>query len=355
MRSFLLYVLLIVPAISFSQITITTNHLPDAGDTLITRNAIFTDGVDLDATGENYVWNFTTEDLQPLMLSPGTICYDVDNTPLAYQFMFNNPFDEAHNSDFAIGVQQAGFAGVSFDNSFMYYKNSASKYTITGMGSSINGLPLAAKMNAPDLLYKLPLNYGMADSSHSVMNFEVPQFGYYGLDQHRNFECDGWGTLNIWGESFEVLRVRSVVNATDSLFTSLISLGFKFPRPETVTYEWLSHEFKVPVLKITTTAGIVSQVQVADFYTPPATLVEEIESEEIAVFPNPVNQYLNIKLPEVSDASVRVFDSSGRLLLSETYNYSATIQLNVEQLSEGAYTLLVSQSGKQFSKTFLKQ
>ncbi len=337
--------------VAISQITITTNHLPDAGDTIVTRNAMFSDGVDLEATGPGHTWNFTFDELQPLNLNPDIICYDVDDTPVVYQFMFNNPFDAAHNSDFGVGVEEAGLATLSFENAYMYYQNSPTKYTITGMGATINGLPLAAHMNEPDLLYNLPLTFGSLDTSHTVMTFDIPQLGYYGLDQTRSYECDGWGTLNIWEQSFQVLRVRLVVNATDSIFTSFINMGIRLPRPETITYEWISQDYIEPILKVTTTEGVATQVQVADIYQPP-TRVEETDGQALVIYPNPATD--KILISSNGGGSATIYDSNGRAVASSVLT-RANSSVDVNELNSGIYTVVIRQGQTIRSGKFLKQ
>lgn len=352
MRSSLLLGLILIASLCQSQITITTNHLPDADDTLVTRNATLLEDVDLESTGANHVWNFDFDILQPLNLNPDVICYDVNETPFVYQYLFNNPFDPAHNSDFGIGVQQAGIAAISFENAYMYYQNSNTKYAITGMGASINGLPLAAHMNEPDLLYNLPLVFNSLDTSHTNMEFDVPQLGYYGLEQERSYHCDGWGTLNIWEQSFQVLRVRSVVNAADSIFTSFVNLGIRLPRPETITYEWLSTTHIEPILKITTTAGVVTQVQTADIYEAPSS-VGEVNLQSMIAYPNPANDELHILGILSSNAKATIYDGHGRKVLSETIGKDNTI--HIAELGEGFYCVMIESDQRVNRLRFIKE
>jgi len=319
MRLAFTFALAIFATASSAQIIITTNHLPDAGDTLLTRNAMLLEEVDLEATGTNHTWNFGFDILEPLNMNGGIPCYNVDDTPIVYQFMFNNPFDPDYNSDFGIGVEQADIATISFENAYMYYQNSNTKYAITGMGATINGLPIASHMDDPDLLYRLPLVYGNADTTDSELSFEIPQLGYYGLQQTREYQCDGWGTLNIWDQSFDVLRVRSVVNASDSIFTSFINLGITLPRPETITYEWLSTEHIEPILKITTTGGFVSQVQTADIYEDPSSITEQ-QVFALEVYPNPAKNELYIVSAENKGMSADIMDAQGRKVISIKVN-----------------------------------
>jgi hypothetical protein len=335
-----------------AQITIQSQHLPDAGDTLITRNAMFSSDFDVDDTGVDHEWNIGFDLLEPLMLNANNYCYDVDQTPIIYQFMFNNPFDAAHNSDFAQGVEQAAVGTISFQNAYMYYQNSATRYTVTGMGASINGLPLAAQMNAPDLLFKLPLVYGAMDSSSTVMSFDVPNLGAYILYQKRNYECDGWGTLNIWDQEFEVLRLKSTVVAADSVFTSFLNMGIRLPRPETVTYEWWSTAFKVPVLKITETAGIIVRVEVANIYNPPSH-VNELQATSFSIYPNPANNWLSLQGDVTGATDIIICDLQGKVWLQHPLS-QGTKNIDISALPNGMYTLTLNAPKGQRSQSFIK-
>lgn len=328
-----------------AQITIQHAHLPDAGDILISRNASFLGEFDPEVTGTNFTWNIDFDLLQPLNLNAGIPCIDVDDTPIAYQFLFNNPFDPEHNSDFAYGVEQADVATISFEDAYQYFKNSGNVYSMTGMGASINGIPLAAQTNDPDIIYDIPLTYNTSGSSNSEMVFDIPTIGYYGLTQSREYVCDGWGTLNIWDLSFEVVRVRSVVNAIDSIYTELIGggFGFSFPRPESVTYEWISTAYKVPILKIVNTGGFTAQVQTADIYNDPAS-VSHIQHEHVSLYPNPASDVFNITGIDFP-AQLTVFDQQGRLVM-QVPQYNGE-EVDIAALQNGLYHI-VSRSNNKF-------
>ncbi len=337
--------ILLIALLTSAQISIVSANLPHANDVLITRNAQFIGTVDPEPTGANHTWTFTEATLQPLALNAGVTCYDVADTPLAYQFLFNNPFDPEHNSEYANGVQQASIGTISFENAFQYHKNSGNVFSVTGMGASINGIPLAAHMNAPDVLYNLPLTYETAGNSASIMSFDIPTVGYYGTDQTRSYVCDGWGTLNIWGQNFDVLRVRSVVNATDSVYTSLFGTGFGFalPRPESITYEWISTTHNVPILKVTKTGGVVSQVQTADINSPSA--VSENLNVKLQIYPNPCNDRLTIQGVK-ENTTVTIFSYDGKLISTSMLQLNETI--DITSLSAGIYFVTIME-GKQFN------
>jgi Secretion system C-terminal sorting domain len=275
-----------------AQINITSAELPSAGDTLITQPANLLTDVNLESTGASHFWDFGPTVLAIQPATTALTCYDVNETPLAYQFLFNNPFlYPAHNSEFGLGAESISLTGITLENIYMYYKNSNGKYSITGMGASINGIPLAAHKNEPELIFNTPLDYSDLDTSHSEMSFDVPGFGYYGQVVDRNYQCDGWGTLSIAGLEFEVLRVRTEASGTDSLYSSTFGFGFMLPRPATTEYSWYATEFNVPLLQITVSEGIVTNV-----VTAPLSLPEGIEeqSNSTIAYPNPANGIIQL-------------------------------------------------------------
>lgn len=331
-------VMLVVTSIASAQITIQHNHLPLNGDTLITRNATLIGEVDLEDSGANHVWNFESDVLQVLNVNPGTPCYPLSDLSIIDQAVFNNPFYPEYNSDFGLGFDQTDLVVVTFENSYQIYKNNGGVYAVTGVISTINSIPLIAQMDDRDVIYDIPLTYNTNGSSNSELQFEVPTLGFYGLDQTRNYACDGWGTLNILGESFEVLRVRSVVNATDTIYAEFLGNGITFDRPETITYEWLSTEFIVPVLRVTTTEGIVSSVQIADFIED--TFVNDVtETEFSTAYPNPFQNELRIDDESGKMSTYKIYAASGRFIQSGQFSGSTVVDLHA--VPAGWYLLRV--------------
>jgi hypothetical protein len=137
-----------------SQISITSAELPQANDTLVTQPGTLLTEVDLESTGSNHFWDFGPSILTIQPASTTLPCYDVNDTPLAYQFLFNNPFlYPNHNSEFGLGAESISLTGITLENIYMYFKNSNSQYSITGMGASINGIPLAAQKIDTELIF----------------------------------------------------------------------------------------------------------------------------------------------------------------------------------------------------------
>lgn len=340
-------------SIAFSQAIINSADLPGMGDTLITWNANFLITPDLTDTGADHSWTFGFDALEPVNLNPGIACHSIEDTPFTYQFLFNDPWlYPDHDSDFGIGVPATSIATFALEDAYQYYRNHGDKYAVTGMGITINGIPIAAQMNDVDIIYDLPLEFGNNGTSHSVLNFDVPDIGYYGVDQIRSYECDGWGTLNIWEQSFEVVRVRSVVNASDSIYTGFIDFGITLPRPESISYEWISTAYNVPVLKITETAGVITQVQTADIYEG-SDDISENGADQFFLYPNPSRDELQISGMNISNAAMHIYSINGELVLACTMQNSSVI--DVHDLAAGLYCAEIISNGKSARKIFVKE
>lgn len=95
-----------------------------------------------------------------------------------------------------------------------------------------------------------------------------------------------------------------------------------------------------PIITNQVATTFVSTLSVADF-----------ESNKLSVYPNPTNVILNIA-HDVSIKTIEIYNYLGQLMLSE----KETSLINVSNLSEGIYTLILHDSlGKTFVKKFIKK
>ncbi len=344
--SFVLFAVLTVGA--SAQVIIESADLPTGGDVLNQDVATFLIDPDLTQTGANQTWYFGPEIIQPQNTTNTTNCIDVAETPLVYQIFFNNPFDPDHNSDYGVGVDSFGVATLSFENVYQYYKNSGGVFSITGLGASINGVPLASQMNDTDVIFDVPVAFENTGESFSALAFEIPTFGSYSTDQHRTYEVDGWGSLVLYDESYDVLRVRSVVNATDSIFAEAFGFGFSFPRPESVEYKWLSPDYNVPVLEIITTGGTISSVLTRQM----PVSVNEVNNLNVQVFPNPAAQFLQVNSTVSGNGNIQIFNAAGQLVVE--MNNSLNQRIDISDLANGNYTVVLKQGENVMSKVFVK-
>ncbi|PJB14449.1 MAG: hypothetical protein CO118_08385 [Flavobacteriales bacterium CG_4_9_14_3_um_filter_32_8] len=286
-----------------AQITITNNDMPNVNDTfrLSTTNNI--QGLDPVLTGTNYSWNFST--LVPSSQRLDTF-FSVSSTPLAYQFYFNNIIlYPNHKASYAIKGIDLGIPQVPITEVFNYIKNSSSAYDNVGFGSKINGVPSSTQNNPVDREYTFPMNYNDNHNSNSVFGMSVPTFGYYGQSVERIDTVDGWGTLTLPNANYTVLRVKSILHKIDTTYIDQFGFGTTIPRPEEIEYKWLAVGTGIPVLKIITNAGNVTQIEYQDIDLN-VSVAEINEINGLKLFPNPAKNFITIDFESTIAGSVKV-------------------------------------------------
>jgi hypothetical protein len=322
-----------------AQITVGPNDMPSAGDTVRYVNTV-ADGVDLDLTGPGVVWDLS-------WLVPGAEGADtvvgVGSTPALYQFFFNNPFIyPEHDADIAMRGQAFSFQQLNVSNVFEYFKRDASGYRNVGFGANVNGVPTSVRRIPVDRIHTFPLDFGDTDQSFSSFSLEVPSLFSFTQDQLRTNTVDGWGTLYLPADTFEVLRVRSVLQRDDSVFIAQFGQGFAFPEPETVEYKWIANGMDEPVLLITTVGG---QLRDARFHYSPdevQTGVAGMDRADMGLFPNPADGVVWLRVPAGNAGEVNVLDAQGRRVISsQRIPAAGDVALDVSGLAPGRYQVLV--------------
>lgn len=348
MKKLLLAFSLVAPFCMSAQITITKNDLPLGGDILSQENATFIGTFDEGDTGPNHVWNFDETNLTLSGTFQQTECVDISTTPFAYQIFFNSPFDSEHNSDFAVGLASLGgnMQGlpVTLEDIYSYYQNSNSRYAIVGVGATVSGIPIPQQASPVDVVYDYPVNFGDNQTSVSQQVIQIPSLGYRKTDQTRVNEVDGWGTVNYFGTSYNALRIKTTINASDSIYIDMFGFGFQFDRPESIEYKFLVHEWMVPLVQVNYTAGASTGVLVA---AQPVSVVES-QAPQFAVFPNPTTEHLTVQWENAINVPYAVYDMQGKRVMEGQLSDNSQIQVN--GLANGLYFLKTATSETYFLK-----
>lgn len=317
-----------------AQISLGAADMPSAGDTVRFQNSTTT--ADMADTGPGHTWDFSS-------LNPGGEGADtivtVASTPLLYQFFFNNALIYPDNkASFAMRGADIGIQGFSLSDVFNYYKSNDAGYRDVGFGATINGLPTSVQRTPVDWIYRFPMNFGDQDSSASHFQVSVPTLGFYGQDQMRRNDVDGWGTLILPTDTFQVLRVKSRIQRTDTIYIDQFSIGFAIPEPETVEYKWLAQGMDEPVLQVTTVGGVNTIVRF--FYQPDdiTTGITALKAPmELRAWPNPASSTLQIEA--ASHGELELIGTDGRVVRTIAGSARTARQLDVSDLAPGLYTL----------------
>jgi len=327
-----------------AQVTITSNDMPNGGDLLLQQNATLIGAMDLEESGTNLYWTVDENFLTLTGQITSTDCQPISNAPFTYQIFFNSPMDAEHNSDYAIIAAGPAIPldqlpipiPITIEDTYQFYQTRSDRYALTGFGATISGFPTGAAGNPVDVIYPLPLTYGLTDQTNSYFQYDIPSLGTYTTAQTRNTQVMAWGTMNFFGQEYPVLKVRSEIAASDSLYVSQFNIGFPFDRPLAVEYKWLTPGIKVPLLQINTTAGAQSGVLV---YQMPSAVAESQDEIAISAYPNPMQESLYIKGIQNLEA-YEIFDGMGKVVLKG--NMSPSQRIDVSGLASGVYHIQVA-------------
>lgn len=322
-----------------AQVTLYQTDMPSAGDTLRSWTATLP-GFDGAQTGPAHTWDFSQ--LTPLTEVADT-AVTVGSTPFLYQFFFNNGLlYPDHDADYAVKGQDFDFQLLQVTDLYDYYKKAGTAFSNVGFGANINGLPSSVRRLPVDHVYRFPLSYGDQDSSFSTWEIAVPTLFFFRQEQWRYNTVDGWGTLQLPTDTFEVIRVRSVLQRTDSIHIDQFGTGFTVPEPETVEYKWLAVAEGHPVLQVNTLGGVPNLVRFR--HDPQATAIAgPVREQEGRPYPNPAVDMVHVRMPSGAAGDLLLLDAGGREVRRVPgVRAHAVVAMDLQGLSAGTYQLRLS-------------
>ncbi len=338
MRTPILFLSLALATASSAQITITEDDMPNAGDTLgfVRANPA---SVALDITGADVVWDYG--DLVAQSEGADT-AVGVGNTPFLYQLFFNNPFlFPEHRADYGMVGAEFDFQILALTDVYDYFRADEEGFFNVGFGANVNGIPTSVRREPVDRIHSFPMEFGDTDASNSSFTVNVPTLFSFGQDQVRTNEVDGWGTLYLPADTFQVLRVKSTLQRSDTIFIEQLGFGFRLPEPETVEYKWIAAGMGKPVLEVTTTAGIALS---AEYYYEPdeiTTAVSTASTADLMIYPNPAKNEVFVPIPPGINGQLELRDVAGRSVYTVNVQAGSLLRLDLSGLAEGSYAVHV--------------
>ena len=357
-KSILLLAALFSSISGFAQITITTSDMPSSGDTFRISNGFIDPVIDPVPTGASFLWDFST--LQMVTQDVDSFV-SVSSTGTIFSLIFSNlPFNPNRANLAAKGPDIPSVPQITLSDVLYFYYNSSASYQVSGYGATINGLQVPIPFNNKDNVYNFPLNFGNIDSSDSDFQLSLPGIGFYGHDQRRVNEVDGWGTLITPFGTFNTIRVKSMITSNDSLYLDSLGTGFGFSLPPTTEYKWLGAQSGIPLLQITTSntfgTDIITSIVYRDSARTTTGLVEDITDVDgnFEVYPNPAGSQVTVDLMllEREEIAIALISADGKRVhplwsgaLNQGFN---SIDLNLESYSiaDGVYLIEVKQGTK---------
>jgi hypothetical protein len=337
-----------------AQITLTVADFANSGDTVRISQAAGT-GLDFASTGSNFTWDFSSlsatsqylKEFNPIgfasLLVFGTYG---PVAPTNYRASYFNP-----TNDLPLD-QLSQFLPVSLSDLNQYTKRMTDSITSLGYSISVNGQGVPFKSDTIETRYKLPLNYN--DSHYSrgytyidlnpVIDFKIKQY------RQRTTNVDGWGTIITPKGTFQALRLRHDIAEIDSVYQTFFGAGQWFGTPpiQRTEYEWFANGEKEWVLKATETNGTVNQVEYQEDYLGLDASIDEYIMD-VQVGPNPTLTDVEIQSNTLL-SSVEVMDAMGRQVMNLQGLNTNALNINVENLSQGVYRIVLhsNQSSKEF-------
>ena len=333
-----------------AQISITSANMPVAGNIIPLLQTSNVNGIDYALTGANYAWDFSS-------LSPTTTTIDtflsVLSTPLTYNIAYSNPFDAAHLATVATKTTMPSIPMLNITDTYIFMQNKSAQFSAVGVGATISGVGVPLTYDNADVRYKFPVTYGTADSSDSQYHISLSGFGYYGEKLHRVNHVDGWGTLKLPSGTFDVIRVKSVINYTDTIYADTITYGFNINRVVT-EYKWLSTELNVPVLQITNQFGLLTilydSLHPANYGIPTA-----LNRPKLTLSPNPATDVLTIDIPpQLTQPLILIFDVLGNEMYRQPAAAEQKAMVPVGRLRNGIYFVRLQSAEGNFETKLVK-
>jgi hypothetical protein len=335
----LLAVLLCIAASTTGQIVIQSTDMPSTGDTLRMSSTSQVTGLTPAQTGAGITWDYSTlvadsQTVDTFVTTLSTGLYALNFSTASFARKSNTP--------------SVSLSGIALDYQYDFFRKTASSYVVLGFGASVSGLPVGVVNTPKDTLYRFPLAYGDTGSCTTTFSVSLPGVGYYGGTRTRVDTVDGWGTLITSYGTHSVLRVKSYVTETDTVFISTLGFGLRFPLPPRTEYRWLATGGKEPLLQIATTAGAVSEVLWRDSLRTFPTGIRQPEPLTVsAIYPNPATQevVVTVALAEKTDLECTLLNvtgaRAGRFFFSglEPGTHALRLEFGALSVTPGIYVL----------------
>ncbi len=326
------------------QITINQNDMPAAGDTLRYSLTVNPHQFDFTQTGENFQWDFSTLTHQAQGLEEYQLVSSINYLVALFIFgmdaIATSAIDDLPLDEFEIDV----------DGVYSVFSKSTAQYTLDGFFVMIDGNALPLNYSDADEIYSFPLNYADQDSTTFFGTTNLGDTLSLTKQGYRVNEADGWGNIITPYGEFDVLRLKSIIYESDSLFWQ--SLGDPFVLKRTTTrYSWLAKNEKIPILQVSYVAIEGSEdnpsvtIKYRDIYREPSDeptgvdLVDDQKNDPVIYFSGNGN-FLHIAYRNIT-GNIRIFDISGRLLAERRNIFLNNFQLNSSEFYPGIYIIQI--------------
>lgn len=299
-----------------AQFVLSSADMPQPGSTYPVENGLLT-FQDYSFAGENVIWDLS--DIQAVGEAPVSPV-DMSEASITAGIAFNNPFNSAYQCDYFLptnlpDLPDGAGLDIPIDGFNSFYQTSSDHFAIAGIGLSSAGFDLPVQYEDIDEWFPLPFAFGETFNSTASFSLNLDGLFGYSLDQTRDAEVDGWGTLILPDGSHEVLRIRTELNATDVFVIPQLSEDPITVNREQVIYSWYGQGTGVPLLEVTEILGAPAIVTYQNFTTEPNWISENLRNPVWKTWPNPAAPMTPLQW-DAKPNDWKLYNANGQLLNS---------------------------------------
>ncbi|MBM3164756.1 MAG: T9SS type A sorting domain-containing protein [Bacteroidetes bacterium] len=345
MKPFLLLAGMMAGTLS-AQITLDQNDMPSVGDNIPRKSDTMTVLPGPGGSGPNQTWNFTAT--SNYVVSENTSVVSVASTPSANQF---------GNSNMAMTNDNA---------SYLYFNKSAQSFTTQGFSGDLLGSGIINAVFNPDLtLHQFPRTFGSSFNDLYVIDVIVPGAAINPLVSQIRFKrssmvhdtTDAWGQITTPQGTYDVLRIYTTDNYTDSIWAlpifpptwSLVSTS----SGTTGSYSWVGKGGKLAIAEMSfDTLGAPKIFRWTEL-DGIGVGIEEEALPAVNIFPNPCTDHIIIEnaLPE----QISLLNAYGQNVMVEKIATLTGTRLNLRNISNGLYFIETNKDQVKLKKHFIKE
>ena len=356
-KQIFLLVFILLTGNIYAQITVTDTDIIDVGDVIYqATDSIPGTMITPGNAGANQTWDFSSLNISELdtmiIISP-----------------VGTPFEAFHPT--------ANIC-IEDEDEYIYINKSSSGVNLVGF----DDIPY------PQLILPLPLNYGMSlsigpttamDTAMANMFLpdslaifitmgqaqEVDSIGVQ-VEIQTDFDVDAYGNVTIPLGTYDALRLKANQITTTNFFAyctdTLFGTGSGwYPMPSQIfpseveiiiSYQWWTNNPTLKFALVEMTVDSSGNVEEVLFLTNPgATFIQEQPLLDVTVYPIPSTDFLTIELLDDQNASLKLIDALGKVVLEESFNY--TTQLDMSVFAKGIYYLSLKTEEQSVTKKII--
>ena len=283
-----------------------------------------------------------------------------DETVLVYlEDMENGTFHNLRASEYSFSIEEA------LVNSSRFRLHFSAPVVVNAEAESCTTQDGVISINAPENSWNysvqnadgLSIASGMASANTEVVQLPA---GTYAINL---FTADGYSVVKT--VEITAAQLVSVVAEIPSNTTINQATGFNATGTGATSLSWnfgdgsavqsgnsVSYTYDAPgVYTVTVTAAneqcnstVSSVIVVSDV----ATSTAQVESEGVAIWPNPATDFFYVKTSSLKNAVVEICDAAGKVLIRENLMNNQSNTISTSELSAGIYLVnVVAENGKQ--------